>query len=129
MQQWYKLNFHKWFEKMDFLFASLHFAHIINTEGLVCLSIHLPTSCNRNWFLTIILILVSPWQEFPNCGFWVRAIRKVPDQPWKTPEVFFPSLCPWLSGSSITHEFIGSVINPLFPPKTYCHFDGLNVCP
>lgn len=68
MQQWYKLNFDKWFEKMDFLFASLHFAYIINTEGLICLSIHLPTSCNRIWFLTIILILVSPWQEFLNCG-------------------------------------------------------------
>lgn len=55
----YKLNFHKWFEKID-LFAFLDFGYIINTEGLLCLRTLPPTRCNSDWFLIFALILVSP---------------------------------------------------------------------
>jgi len=112
----YKLNFHKWFEKID-LFASLGFAYIINSEGPICLSILPPTRCNGDWFLIITLILACPWQEFLKWFVWALAIMKVFAQPWKTSEVLFSLFCPWLSGSSIRCVFIGSTIKPVFPPK------------
>lgn len=48
---------------------------------------------------------------------WVLAIKKASAQPWKTSEVLFSLLCPWLSGSSIKYVFIGPTINPVFPLK------------
>lgn len=57
---------------------------------------------------------------------WVLAIMKASVQPWKTSELLFFLLSPWLPGSSIRCMFLRPTRNHVFP-EAYSHFHDSNV--